>query len=144
MWHSGSLATPIRALKVLYPGVLGRASLVLLVLALCCDGLTAQQPADPSSPDAATMQRLLQRISELEAKVQKVDQLEARIKQLEASNPSAVKVETHPVEPSPVKPAEPEMAQSNEHNVPERMDYGNTLLRIRGFGDISLRGGNQP
>jgi hypothetical protein len=143
MRHSGSLGLCIgRDVKNLNFAILGRATLLLLVFAFCCDALTAQQSGDTSQTDAATLQRLLQRISELEAKVQKVDQLEARIKQLEANNPSAVKIEAPPVEPVVSKPVESDTAQSNEHNVPERMDFGNTLLRLRGFGDISLRGGN--
>jgi hypothetical protein len=144
MRHSGSLELCIgRDVKNFYLTILGRASLLLLVFAFCCDALPAQQSGDASQTDAATLQRLLQRISELEAKVQKVDQLEARIKQLEANNPSATQVEARTVEPVSVKPADSEMAQTNAHSVPERMDYGNTLLRMRGFGDISLRGGNQ-
>src|SRR6202007_2738817 len=41
----------------------------------------------------------------------------------------------------PQKEKEPD--QQADHAVPERMDMSNTLLRIRGFGDINLHGDNQ-
>ena len=100
------------------------------------------------------MQALLQRVAELEAKVKKMDQLEARVKQLEAEKQSVMPA---PPTPTPAQstsatasdpaqaPAasEKETEPQEEPPVPERMDMSKTLMRIRGFGDMSLVGGNQ-
>jgi hypothetical protein len=140
--------------------------------------LCAQQPGQPTVVDNDTMQLLLKRI----------DQLEARVKQLEAerqpASSSDLSVARTPSSPSgplagmdgpPVSasamqgsvnvqspsqandpsraaalqnavaqaataPSDPEQAQS-DNAMMERMDVSRTLLRIRGFGDISLHGG---
>jgi hypothetical protein len=136
---------------------------------------SAQQAGQPAVVDNATMQLLLKRI----------DQLEARVKQLEAerqpaSSPelSAARatsaplpgmdgppVSTSPIQESPslqstskvtdsspaaalqnavaqttAPPSDPEQNQS-DNAMMERMDVSRTLLRIRGFGDVSLHGG---
>jgi len=44
--------------------------------------LRAQQSAEVTATDKETMQVLLQRIAQLEAKVEKMEQLEARVKEL--------------------------------------------------------------
>ena len=105
----------------------------------------------------------------LQALVTRVEQLEARVKQLEAertppvsSNPTAAAVEgaqptsapalvqaslvsTPAANPAPQESAsataESEQVQSD--NAMERMDVSRTLLRIRGFGDISVHGDTQ-
>jgi hypothetical protein len=100
----------------------------------------------------------------LQALVTRIDQLEARVKQLEAertplgasmassapaSQPAvppalvpATLVSTPAAKPAPQESAsttaETEQVQSD--NAMERMDVSRTLLRIRGFGDISLHG----
>ena len=143
--------------------------------------LGAQQAGQPTMVDNQTMQLLLKRI----------DQLEARVKQLEAerqpaassdlsvartpSSPSAPLpgMDGPPVSASAMQPSasaqtatqandpsraaalqnavaqtvsssssDPEQAQS-DNAMMERMDVSRTLLRIRGFGDISLHGGTQ-
>ncbi len=121
----------------------------------------SQEPAKQVIVDEKTLQALLSR----------VEQLEARVKQLESEripiSPSATEasvVTAPPVAPAPAlvpatlvtKPgptpaasdqtassatAEPETAQSD--NAMERMDVSRTLLRIRGFGDISVHGDTQ-
>jgi hypothetical protein len=92
--------------------------------------LQAQQPGDTPVADKQTLQLLLQRI----------DQLEARVRQLEAERqPAAVLSPAHaPTQASapPVNEAEPQV----ERTMPERMDLSETLLRIRGFGDVNLHG----
>lgn len=135
--------------------------------------LPAQQTSDQVLVDKETLQRLLQR----------VDQLEARVKQLESDHlPSAVDppanksaapappvggMDGHVTQASTVRPAagDPnpraaalqnavaqagssssasEPEQSQSDNaMMERMDVSRTLLRIRGFGDINLHGDNQ-
>ena len=145
------------------PGGRSRRLILLLLLTLFCAAtLPAQQPAGSTEVDKQTLQILLQRI----------DQLEARVSQLEAEkhaaaiaatsvasapasgfaqgNPSgamppsngqatgvvqaSVSTSTNPSIPS-------ESGQSQtEGSMSERMDIGRTLLRIRGFGDVSLHG----
>jgi hypothetical protein len=149
----------------------------LLALALgCAAPLFAQQ--DQAPVDGATLQQLLKRI----------DQLEARVKQLEGEKQQAVVVEAAPLKtPSPAPLAgmdgsptascmpqagatvqtstttepgaraaalqnavaqasapstDPEQSQS-DNVMMERMDVSRTLLRIRGFGDISFHGDTQ-
>jgi hypothetical protein len=96
--------------------------------------------------DQTTMRALLQRI----------DNLEARVRQLEASQGHAAPSLTSPVTPesSPEKPvAAPLDPNAHEHEQKdepertdraesERMDLSKTLLRIRGFGDVTFHGDN--
>lgn len=103
---------------------------VVLGIMSISDPLLAQTAAD--SVDQHSLQVLLQRI----------DQLESRVRQLEAarlaSNPSSPPPSPAQGSASPV--TEPEM--QNEPSEPERMDVSKTLLRIRGFGDVTLAGSN--
>ncbi|HEX9112571.1 MAG TPA: hypothetical protein VF845_13910, partial [Terriglobales bacterium] len=105
--------------------------------------LRAQENA--ATPDPQTLQRLLERI----------DQLEARVRQLEAARaqPSVASSAEPQQKPAPPAPISSEAAQANsapeheadptEHAEAERMDLSKTLLRIRGFGDVTLHGDNQ-
>lgn len=111
-----------------------RAFLLLLGILLSAPFLRAQKIDDASVPDKQTLQLLLQRI----------DQLEARVRQLEAEkHPAAVAT------PSPVPaqmsapPATEGEQQQAETAEPERMDVSKTLLRMRGFGDITFHGDSQ-
>ena len=98
--------------------------------------LQAQQPksGDVTAPDKQTLQLLLQRI----------DQLEARVRQLEAERQPAPVVSPAPGPAQrsapPVNEAEQQAESQAESAVPERMDLSKTLLRLRGFGDITLHG----
>ncbi len=122
-----------------------RGSVVWLALAgflISAQGMQAQS-GSPVTVDQATMQALLQRI----------DQLEARVRQLEAAQrpatPAASVPETRP-ELSLERPvAGPAQAAAQEHEPEptehaeaERMDVSKTLLRIRGFGDVTFHGDN--
>jgi hypothetical protein len=116
------------------------------------------QAGQAPNVDSQTLQMLLQRI----------DRLEARVRQLEAERPAA-KTETAtttaqagpsmPNDPVPVSPAPPTAstpsatplprgsaqeheAEPSEHVEMERMDLSKTLLRVRGFGDVTLHGDN--
>jgi hypothetical protein len=124
--------------------------------------LCAQQTAQQVVVDKDTMQLLLKRIDQLEARVK---QLEAD-KQQAAADPSSVKADPDPpaapsraaalqaavaqtAVPSTAAPpvpssssADSEQTQS-DNAMMERMDVSRTLLRIRGFGDISVHGDNQ-
>lgn len=123
------------------------ALLLWLVLLVVAPVLQAQQSSEAAAPDKETMQLLLQRVSELEAKVKRIDELEARIKQLEAAKSSAVTAQTQPAaSPVPAQqgaPTESEAEPIGDHAMSERMDVSKTLLRIRGFGDITLHGDDQ-
>ena len=138
-----------------------------LVAVLIGPSLCAQQ-ADPPAVDNATLQMLLKRI----------DQLEARVQQLEADRQQTRSVTVAPLPdrtalpltctpdsgrpPEPVAAAAeaPSVAQpvvvpppartspeqeptQGENVMTERMDMSKTLLRIRGFGDVSLHGDTQ-
>jgi hypothetical protein len=140
-----------------------RLILPLLLTLLFGANLSAQQPGGSAELDKQTLQTLLQRI----------DQLEARVSQLEAEkqaagigaasivsatastaivqrnsfagiNPTNVQGVGTAQAPAPAPappPNVPESGQSqSENSMSERMDIGRTLLRIRGFGDVSLHG----
>ncbi len=126
-----------------------RRALIWLALvgAFMSSSLLQAQSAQPA--DQVTMQALLQRI----------DQLEARVRQLEAAQHAPVAAPSAATEspreipndkpgsgPSPANAQEREpetpVHAEPEHAEPERMDVSKTLLRIRGFGDVTLHGDN--
>lgn len=121
-----------------------------MVFALAPAG-RAQQPEAPPAADRQTIQLLLERVADLEAKVRKLDQLEARVKQLEGEKsppiptpaPAAALLPTSSAAAPQEKEKEKESEQQGDRAVPERMDMSNTLLRLRGFGDINLHGDSQ-
>jgi hypothetical protein len=91
--------------------------------------LRAQQSADGVDSDKQTIQMLVRR----------VEQLEARVAQLEAGKQAVVPAPA----PTPAPTPAPEESESEVKSAPamaERMDTSNTLLRIRGFGDVNFRG----
>lgn len=140
--------------------LVGRLLILSCLAPLCSSALGAQQTGDGPVSDKETLQLLMKRI----------DQLEARVKQLEAERqPGAANVAPPPTPaippltvaeaatpapagpalqapvtamPSPSTPPESDQTQS-ENVMAERMDLSKTLLRIRGFGDISLHGDTQ-
>jgi hypothetical protein len=134
---------------------------IAVVLALACAGtLGAQEPTRTVVIDEKTLQTLLSR----------VEQLEARVKQLEAER-TPQGIGSSPAETTAALPTSPvpallpasivttqaaksapaqtaatssaEAEQTQSDNAMERMDVSRTLLRIRGFGDISLHGDTQ-
>jgi hypothetical protein len=129
--------------------------LLLLAMLLGSPVLRAQQAEAPPASDSQTIQLLLQRVAELEAKVNRIDQLEARIKQLESGKQLAPSAAVDPASvPAPASAPAPAPAQTNtssgteaaQQEMPamqERMDLSKTLLRFRGFGDINLHGDSQ-
>src|SRR5882672_7603096 len=88
---------------------------------------TARAQASTTDSDKQTIQLLLGRI----------DQLEARIARLEAAKTPPV--ETAPVEPAQTAPAA-EAEPPAERSESEHMDVSKTLLKIRGFGDVTFHG----
>jgi hypothetical protein len=133
--------------------------IVLGVLALLsCSALVAQQAPNEQASDKQLLQLLLKRIDQLEARV---SELEASQRQADgahlspsSNSPVSQSIVQNPPPPvpaaqtsitlktaaPPVQEAEP--AQS-ENAMNERMDVSKTLLRIRGFGDVSLHGDTQ-
>jgi hypothetical protein len=131
-------------------------SLVILSLQLplCGPAVHAQQASNERSSDRQMLEMLLRRVDQLEARVK---QLEAEKQQTLAASPSPSPAAlplspaapdppsgpnaeaSLPAKPSPAAPQESEQAQP-ENAMAERMDLSKTLLRIRGFGDVSLSG----
>jgi hypothetical protein len=101
----------------------------LLAILLSTSVLHAQQASDGLDSDKQTIQMLVRR----------VEQLEARVAQLEAAKqppaPGSAQAPTPAAEPEPEVKSTPAMS--------DRMDTSNTLMRIRGFGDVNLRGSDQ-
>jgi hypothetical protein len=129
---------------------------VLLGVLLFARGLSAQQSAGMTNVDPQTLHELLARI----------DQLEARVKQLESdkqativagpaslsppSSAAGIEKAREQVAAESSNPAVPQAnsspaveieGQQDEVSMGERVDLNKTLLRIRGFGDMSMQGG---
>ena len=137
----------------------GKIVLMSCLIVLLSSTLRSQQTGDGQSVDKATLQLLMVRI----------DQLESRVRQLEAERPRRVAEngstpnspaslpESANSAPAPVSAASQTAAgatlpssstqdsdqNQSENAMAERMDISKTLLRIRGFGDISLHGDTQ-
>src|SRR5438309_3437821 len=106
---------------------------ILLGILLSARVARAQQTADPADQDKQTIRVLLQR----------VEQLEARVTQLEAARQGVPAPAPTQVSQQATTPSEAETeAQAEQPSEPERMDLSKTLLRMRGFGDITLHGDN--
>jgi hypothetical protein len=118
--------------------------LIVLLWGAQSASVWAQQPSETVVVDKQTLQALVQRI----------DQLEARVNQLEVARsapvpaPASALVQDNGVlaVASSVSPANASRSQpgpQDEALQPEKMDVSKTLLNIRGFGDVGLYGGNQ-
>lgn len=104
---------------------------LLLVQMLMTGSIRAQQ-ANEADSDKQTIQLLLRRI----------DQLEARVTQLESGKPPAAGATSEPAPAPPGAPAATVPESPAEHAEPERMDVSKTLMKIRGFGDVTFHGDN--
>jgi hypothetical protein len=143
------------------PG-LGKSLLVLLLLAMMLrPGSMFAQSGQAAVPDQQTLQALLQRIDQLEARVRQLEAAQRQTNtplyqpaQAASSQPAApVEAPRHgPALPPPITESAQSSAQTNppqehetepaEHAENERMDLSKTLLRIRGFADVTLHGDN--
>jgi hypothetical protein len=103
---------------------------LLLGVFLATPMLRAQQPSDALDSDKQTIQMLVRR----------VEQLEARVAQLESGKQPTVAPAPAEAPAPAAAPAQSELEIKSEHAIAERMDTSNTLLRIRGFGDVDLHG----
>ncbi len=111
-------------------------ALVMLALLASAGIARAQQATDGAESDRQTMQILLRR----------VEQLEARVSQLEAAKPVAATPgpgEASGQAATPPAPPESEPEGKSTHGMAERMDTSNTLMRIRGFGDVTFHGSDR-
>lgn len=83
----------------------------------------------------------------------RIEQLEARVAQLEAAKQGNTPTTASPVPASPARAVAPALTNPQSDSdgeppmgmglEPERMDVSKTLLRIRGFGDINFHGDTQ-
>lgn len=115
-----------------------RALAVLLAVLLSSPVLVAQAGSDGADSDKQTIDMLLHR----------VEQLEARVAQLEAARetPATTAPAHGPAAPAAAQAVpipEPQPETPSARATGERMDTSSTLMRIRGFGDVNLRGGDQ-
>jgi len=128
---------------LLIHSVRGRVLSLALAGFLISPNLMRAQSGQTVTVDQATMQALLKRI----------DQLESRVQQLEAAQhpgivqPASVEARQQPSAAAsthgPSQAAAQEHEQEpTEHTESERMDVSKTLLRIRGFGDVTFHGDN--
>ena len=105
---------------------------LLLGMVLTTSILYAQETNPPSNINPQTEQLLLRRMDELEAKVK---ELQAALAQATAAIPK-------PTPPQAAPPSPPESEPQAEPALSEGMDLNRTLLRIRGFSDVTLHGSN--
>jgi hypothetical protein len=127
-----------------------RAMVVLLGILMSTAGLRAQEAASGADPDKQTIQMLLQRIERLEARVEQLEGTRAVPARTETATAAAPPAAHPPAGPAAGPATAPQtVAQSSEpeqeaeHLEPERMDMSKTLLRLRGFGDITFHGRDQ-
>lgn len=106
----------------------------LLGMLLASPILCAQQTNAPSEMTPQAAQLLLQRMDQLEAKVK---ELEAALAQATGAVPKPA-----PAPPQVAPPSQPEPEPQAERVMAEGMDLNRTLLRIRGFSDVTLHGSN--
>ena len=151
----------MRVIKVVFTRQRGRLLVLHLLVIVCASSLWAQQSADETTVSKETLQLLLKRIDQLETRV---SQLEADKQATETAHPGVTLAPANPssiststvtpalkavsaptqaiAQETALNPSETEQAQP-ENAMSERMDMSRTLLRIRGFGDISLHGDTQ-
>ena len=123
--------------------VRGRGLWLLLAAILISPKLIRAQSGQTVTVDQATMQAMLKRIDDLEARVQKLEasqhQAVAARVIAEVQQPLPAEATAHGPSPQAAQEHEPE---PGEHAESERMDVSKTLLRIRGFGDVTFHGDN--
>lgn len=151
----------MRLLQTICRSLAPRLVILSSLTLLCGSVLHGQQTGKDGTVDRKTLELLLKRVDQLEARVR---QLEAERQLVVAANPGSDPTPSNGASSAPVSqvmaapppvvqptaeskapaaaPQEPEQAQQ-ENAMAERMDLSKTLLRIRGFGDVSLHGDSQ-
>jgi hypothetical protein len=105
---------------------------LLLGMVMSTPLLYAQQIDPPSDLNQQTSQLLLRRI----------DQLEGRVTELEAALAKTGTAPPSPVSPQATAPPQPETEPQTQPAESQGMELNRTLLRIRGFSDITFHGNN--
>jgi hypothetical protein len=103
---------------------------LLLGMVISTPLLYAQQFEAPSDLNQQTSQLLLRRI----------DQLEGRVTELEAALAKTATAAPSPAPAQAAPPPQPESAPQAQPAESQAMDLNKTLLRIRGFSDITFHG----
>jgi hypothetical protein len=103
---------------------------LLLGMVMSTPLLFAQQFAAPSDLNQQTSQLLLRRI----------DQLEGRVTELEAALAKTTTTAPSPAPSQAAPPPQPETGPQAQPAESQGMDVNKTLLRIRGFSDITFHG----
>jgi hypothetical protein len=103
---------------------------LLLGMVLSTPLLYAQQFEAPSDLNQQTAQLLLRRI----------DQLEGRVTELEAALAKTATAAPNPAPPQAAPAAQPQTEAQAQPAESQAMDVNRTLLRIRGFSDITFHG----
>jgi len=103
---------------------------LLLAMVMTTPVLYAQQFAAPSDLNQQTSQLLLRRI----------DQLEGRVTELEAALAKTATAAPSPAPSQAAPPPQPETGPQAQPAESQGMDLNKTLLRIRGFSDITFHG----
>jgi hypothetical protein len=127
----------------LVDSVRGRVLWMALAGVLLSPSLMRAQSGQTVTVDQATMQTLLKRIDQLEARVQQLEAAQhpaaSELAKVEPGQPMSAEAPAHGPSQAAAKQHEPE---PSEHAESERMDVSKTLLRIRGFGDVTFHGDN--
>jgi hypothetical protein len=128
---------------LLVRAVRGRVLWLALAGVLVNPNLMLAQSGQTVTVDQATMQALLKRIDQLEARVQQLESAQhpavAQPANGEGRQPISAEASTHGPSQAAAQEHEPE---PTEHAEAERMDVSKTLLRVRGFGDVTFHGDN--
>ena len=123
--------------------VRGRVLWLALAGVLASPNLLRAQSGQMVTVDQATMQALLKRIDQLEARVQQLELAQhpaaAETTNVESRQKPSSEAMLHGPSQAAGQEHEPELT---EHAEAERMDVSKTLLRIRGFGDVTFHGDN--
>ena len=114
-----------------------RVAMVMLGFLLCVQIARAQQSTDGAESDRQTIQMLLRRVEQLEARVSQLEAGKTAVAATSGAGDASAQTANTPAPPV----SEPEGKPA--HGMAERMDTSNTLMRIRGFGDVTFHGDNQ-
>jgi hypothetical protein len=111
----------------------------------------APQSGDDRAADKAMMESLLNRINQLEARVQQLESAQRGAAPFAGKPAAPPAVQAHAAAPGVAMSVLPQMGSpaamhpaseqpQAESTIAEQMDVSKTLLRIRGFGDVSVHG----
>jgi type II secretory pathway pseudopilin PulG len=114
-----------------------RVAVVVLATLASAGIARAQQATDGAESDRQTIQMLLRRVEQLEARVSQLEAAKTPVAATAGPGETSGQTATTPAPPE----SEPEVKST--HGMAERMDTSNTLMRIRGFGDVTFHGDNQ-